>query len=368
MKPIRILQVMTSMNRGGAETYVMNLYRNINKQKVQFDFVLHTDEECAYNNEIRSLGGRIFTIPRYNGLNHFEYIKAWDTFFKEHSEYKVVHAHIRSTASIILKYAKKYNCITISHSHSSSNGKGIGALYKSVLQKFIKYSADYKVACSKLAGDWLFGSKSNYDIWMNAIETSKYLWNESTRKRIRKELEIPKNAFVIGHVGRFHPLKNHDFLINIFKKVHDANNNAILLLVGDGTLKNTIVSKVKNLGLTSNVIFTGVRPDVSDLMQAMDVFVFPSLWEGLGIVTIEAQAAGLKCIVADTIPEEAFITELINKLNLNDNLDNWATQILKYSHGYKRENMYEKIRLSGYDIYENVEKVQAFYIKQYYIS
>ncbi|PFW49685.1 glycosyl transferase family 1 [Priestia megaterium] len=347
---------------------VMNLYRNIDRSKVQFDFIIHTKDKCDYHEDIVSLGGRIYSIPRYKGVNFFQYMRAWHRFLKAHPEYKIIHGHVRSTASIYLRIAKKYGLVTIAHSHSTSSGTGFAAILKNLLQYPIRYTADYLFACSKSAGVWLFGKratkKEKFLILKNAIDTKKYIHDHNTRLEKRKELQI-EGKFVIGHVGRFSTPKNHDLLIEIFKVVHDKNKNAILLMVGDGELRPIIENKVNDLGLTNSVIFMGVRSDIPEILQAMDVFLFPSLFEGLGIVAIEAQAAGLPCIVSESIPKEAYITDLIKSLPFSNSLDEWAEHILYYSNSHGRSNMQKEIDSSGYDINGTVHWIQNFYLGNY---
>ncbi|KPB05741.1 glycosyltransferase family 1 protein [Bacillus sp. CHD6a] len=365
-KPIRVLHVLGALNRGGAETMVMNLYRNIDREKVQFDFIIHTNKKCDYDDEIKSLGGKIYNLPRYKGINHYQYKKAWREFLKKHPEYKIVHGHMRSTASIYLKIANRYGCNTIAHSHNTSSGKGITAVTKNIYQYQIRYIADYLFACSQTAGTWLFGKNvldnEKFLLLKNAIDTKKFTFNKDKRKTWRKELNI-EDKFVIGHIGRFHAQKNHDLLINIFKEVHDKNKDAVLLLVGEGHLRNSIEKKVDELGLNNNVIFTGVRTDIPELLQAMDVFVFPSLYEGLGIVVIEAQTAGLQSIVADTLPAEVYLTDLIQTVPLSAPIDTWAQKIIQYSGGYNRDsNSHQIINSKGYDIEQNALWLENFYL------
>jgi glycosyltransferase involved in cell wall biosynthesis len=367
-KPIRILHVLGGMNRAGAETMIMNLYRNIDRTKLQFDFIVHTNEKCDYDEEIRALGGKIYSIPQYIGKNHFKYILAWNKFFRNHPEYKIIHGHVRSTASIYLKIAKKFELITIAHSHSTSSGTGIASIVKNTLQYPIRFTADYFLACSKFAGEWLFGNKickkNNFHILKNAIDTKKFNYNENIRLNKREELGI-ENKFVIGHVGRFQPPKNHDFLIQIFSEIINKNPHSVLLLVGEGELKNKVQKKVIHLGISDSVIFTGKRSDISEIVQAMDVFVFPSLYEGLGIGVVEAQASGLPCVIADTIPQEALITDLVEVLSLKKPKEYWAKEILKYNEKekYSRNSTYEQIKLNGYDIEETSKWLEKFYLK-----
>lgn len=362
---IRILHVFGELNRGGAETMIMNLYRNIDRKNIQFDFIVHTENVCDYDEEIKKLGGKIYRIPRYRGKNHFEYKKAWEKFFSTHSEYKIIHGHVRSTASIYMKIAKKYNKITISHSHSISSGRGFSSLVKNILQYRIRYISDYLFACSKEAGIWLFGRKSinkdNFFIVKNSIQAEKFEYDLKTRDEIRKEFNI-ENRFVIGHIGRFHPSKNHEFLIDIFKEIYNINKKAILILVGEGDLKQLIIDKVKKLNLEENVLFLGGRSDINRILQGIDIFVFPSLYEGLGIVAIEAQASGLKTIVSNKIPKEAYITDLVEVVDLDEPTYEWARKINKYAHVHNRRSTFKDICNKGYNINETVRWIEKFYI------
>lgn len=363
--PIRVLHVFSTMNRGGAETLIMNLYRNIDRSKIQFDFVVHIQEKCAYDDEIKKLGGRIFRVPKYTGKNHFEYTKAWKNLAKDNQEHIIVHGHVRSTASIYLTIYKNMGRTTISHSHSTSSGKGVSAIAKNLMQYPIKFIADYFLACSRNAGVWLFGEKitksNRFEIFNNAIDIDRFKFNEQIRQRIRSELNI-QEKFVIGHVGRFHPAKNHAFLIEIFKRVHQINENAVLLLVGDGNLKNSIIEKVKKENLEECVIFTGIKPNVNDVLQAMDVFVFPSIYEGLGISIIEAQAAGLNCIVSDRIPDEAILSSLVHKVSLLKSAEFWSKKVLEMSK-FERQDVSSQLYEAGYEIKDAVKWLTNYYIR-----
>ncbi len=363
---IRILHVLGALNRGGAETMVMNLYRAIDRTKIQFDFIIHTTARCDYTDEIQNLGGKIYSIPKYTGKNHFQYIKAWNRFFAKHPEYKILHSHVRSTASLYLPIAKKYGLKTIIHSHSTSNGKGISSVVKKVLQYPLRFQADYFFACSKESGQWLFGNKvtekKQFYILKNAINTSDYTYSEIARNKIRNEFHISPSAFVVGHIGRFIYAKNHSFLLDVFKVVHDKRPDAVLLLVGDGELKGQIQQKVKSLNLQKYVIFAGVRSDVPDLLSAMDCFVFPSNFEGLPVVTIEAQASGLHIICAETIPKKAKMTDLFEYKSLSETPESWASCVLQYATGYERKNTYNEIRSAGYDIHRTAKWLLNYYM------
>lgn len=363
---IRILHVLGGLNMGGAETMVMNIYRKIDRTKIQFDFVVHTDEKCNYNDEIHSLGGKIYSIPKYNGTNHIEYKKEWNKFLKYHPEYKIIHGHVRSTASIYLRIAKKHGLTTIAHSHSTSSGNGVSAIIKNIMQYPLRYIADYMFACSQSAGEWLFGKRAckreNFYIVNNAIDSTCYRFDKAIRNETRKEFQLD-NKYVVGHVGRFHSSKNHEFLINIFKHIYRKDNNSVLMLIGEGEMLSAIKKKVYDLKLTEGVIFTGVRSDIPNLMQAMDVFVFPSLFEGLGVAAIEAQAAGLQCFVSDKIPREAHITNLIESLPLECSAKKWANKILQTKQVKEHRDMSLEIVGAGYDIKQNTKKLTDFYFK-----
>ena len=364
--PVRILHVLGRLNRGGAETMIMNIYREIDRSQIQFDFIIHTEEKCDYEDEIRCLGGEIFNIPRYSGKNHFSYKNAWHSFFKKHPEYKVIHGHMRSTATIYLNIAKKYGLKTIAHSHSSSSGSGLSAVVKNIYQYPIRYIADYLFACSESAGVWLFGEracrKDNFFIINNAIDVNEFIYNKDIGLKKKREFGI-EGKFVIGHVGRFNTSKNHELLLDIFRLIHSKDDNTVLMLVGDGELREILERKVTTLGLKNSVIFAGNRSDTNELLQSMDIFVFPSLYEGLGIAAVEAQASGLHCIVSDKIPKEAFATDLVEVIPLNSSFEIWADKILMYAKGYTRKITYNQLKSCGYDIVESTKWVKCFYLK-----
>lgn len=364
--PIRVLHVLGKLHRGGAETMVMNLYRNIDKEKIQFDFVVHTEKVEAYENEIHNFGGKIFRIPAYKGYNHFEYIHAWKELLSNHPEFKIIHGHVRSTASIYMLIAKQYNRITISHSHSTSNGNGIAAVIKRIMQYPIRYIADYFFAASEQSGKWLYGDqiiqKKNFLILKNSINIQDFEYNEGIRKTIREKLNL-ENQFVLGHVGRLHESKNHIFLIEIFNEILKINTNSKLILVGKGNLIDVIREKAILLNLEENILFLGERSDIADLIQAMDVFVFPSIYEGLPVSLIEAQASGIPIVASDSITKNVNITNLITFISLSSLPSFWAKQIIKYKDNYPRENYSVEIKKAGYDIKTNAKKLERFYTR-----
>lgn len=360
-EPIRVLQVVTHMNRGGLETMLMNYYRNIDRNKIQFDFLTHRpeNEKKDYDDEIRSLGGKIYHMPVLNPFSR-SYMKALDDFFKEHKEYKIVHSHLDCLSAYPLKMAKKNGVpVRIAHSHNTSQEKNLKYLIKDYSKKQIPKYATHLFACGKEAGEWMFG-KHKFQIMNNAIDAKKFIYNEEVRKQKRQELGL-ENKFVIGHVGRFNLQKNHEFLIRCFKDFVKTNKDAVLILIGNGELQDKIKQQVKEYQIEDNVKFLGLREDISQLLQAMDVFVFPSLFEGLPVTLIEAQAAGLPCVISDMITDEIMITDSISKISLDGDIQKWNQMILKYK-GMKRKNTMSEIVAHGFDIEKNARWLEEFYI------
>ena len=303
---LRILHYIGSLNIGGSQTMIMELYRNIDKTNIQFDFIVDRKDELFYKDEIESLGGKIFIIEKFKGYNFFSYKKQLKKLFNEHKEYNIIHGHVRSVASIYLKVAKKCGLKTIVHSHSTSNGKGLQSIIKKILQHNIRYIADYFMGCSKEANIWLFGKKiansNKCFIINNSFNIKKYLFSLEDREFIRKQNGISDDEIVIGHVGRFVDVKNHTFIIQVFKKLIDHNKNYKLLLIGYGELWDKIKDLVNKEGLSSKVIFKK-SADVCKYYSAFDMFVLPSKYEGLGIVLVEAQLSGLNCLASNTVPK-----------------------------------------------------------------
>ena len=362
--PVRILHVIGIMNRGGAETMIMNLYRNIDRTKVQFDFVENEGEPASFDEEILSLGGKIYRCPRYRGKNHVVYTKWWHDFFKNHEgEYAVVHGHIGSTAAIYLSIAKKYGTYTIAHSHSA----GEGSLMYRMFAYPTRHIANNFFACSRDAALARYGKHVGSDaarcqVLNNAIDTRKFVYNADVRQQMRKQLNIADDCLVIGHVGRFVEAKNHLFLIDIFRQIHDRNANSVLLLVGDGELRPKIEAAIAEKGLGNAVIMTGVQENVWDYYQAMDVFAFPSVYEGLPVSMVEAQAAGLPCCISANIPRETAITDLVEFIPLESGAAHWAERILQRSEDSRR-NMLRDIENAGFDVSKTSKWLEDFYLK-----
>ena len=359
---IRVLQVVTHMNRGGLETMLMNYYRHMDRSQVQFDFLVHRKERADYDDEIEALGGKIYRLPVLNPFSKI-YKKELRQFFKEHPEYKVVHVHQDCMSSVVLKEAKAQNVqCCVAHSHSASQDKNVKYLIKMYYRREIPKYSDYLFACSQNAGEWMFrGTK--FQMLNNAIDASKYIFDMAMRNKMRKFFGISDDTILIGHVGNFTRPKNHSFLIDIFESISKKTKTK-LILVGDGLLRKEIEEKVKYKGLENKVLFLGSRKDVPDLLQMMDVFVFPSTYEGLPVTMIEAQAAGLSCFISDKVSIECKRTDLVQQIPLTAGADYWADEILK-AKMTSRKDTYEEIKVAGFDIQENAKKLQQFYIRAY---
>jgi glycosyltransferase involved in cell wall biosynthesis len=361
--PIRVLHVVVNMNRGGAETLIMNLYRNIDREMVQFDFLVHKSQG-AFEEEITALGGRIHRIPYITDIGHFGYIKELNKFFREHSEYKIIHAHMDSMSGLILEAANSAGIpVRIAHSHNTQNeGSILGRMYKEFIKTKVTPNATNLLACSQSAAHWLFGKSSDRALTIkNGVEGRRFAYSYETRNKKRNELNIGKDTLLVGHIGRFYPQKNHTFLIDVFSRLKEKSPNSLLLLVGDGPLKSDIEKKVKELNIDDSVFFLGVRNDVEQLMQAMDVLVFPSHHEGLPLTIVEAQAAGLKCVVSKAVPEGADIgADLITFIDLKAEINKWVREIVK---PYERNNnLGPYLKKSGYDITYTAKETQNFYL------
>ena len=361
---MRVLQVVTNMDRGGLETMLMNYYRHIDRTKVQFDFLTHRQERAAYDDEIEALGGKIYRLPRLIPWSK-HYLSALDAFFTNHPEYKVIHVHQDCLSSIVLKVAAKHGVpVRIAHSHSASQDKDIKYLVKCFYMKFIPQYATDLFACSKAAGNWMFHGNS-YQLVPNAVNVAGFSYNPQKRKRVREEFGFSDDMLVIGHVGSFWAVKNHTFLVDVFSALVKKDVKAKLLLVGNGGRINEIREKSKSLGLYNKVIFTGVRTDIPDLMQAMDIFVLPSLYEGLPVTMVEAQAAGLPCIISDKVPPECILTEgLVDIMPLSASPEAWAEKILA-KRAIPRTDRRAEIAAHGFDITTEAVKLQEFYLKAY---
>ena len=365
-KPIRVAQIIGKWLGGGVESVVMNYYRNIDRSEIQFDFICDEDSTNIPYDEIESLGGKVILIPPYQKV--IKYHKELKRVLKE-GNYKIVHSHI-NTLSVFSLFAAK--CagvpVRIAHSHSTTNKKEKNKnLMKQLLRPFSKVFATDYMCCSELAGRWLFGDKEydkgNVYLLNNAIDLDKFKYDEVVRREKRKELNIDDDTLVIGHVGRFVEQKNHRFLIDIFNEVHKQNEKSILLLVGQGPLMEKIKEKVKSLGIEDSVKFLGQRNDISELYYAFDAFCLPSLYEGLPVVGVEAQATGLLCLFSDDMTKETKVLESTKFLSLEQSAKEWAEILLKSIENFERKDTTIEFFNNGFDIKMEVKKLIKIYLK-----
>lgn len=364
MKPIRILQVVTTMNRGGLETMLMNYYRQLDKGKIQFDFLTHRNDPAQYDEEIEALGGKIYHLPILNPFSK-NYRYELSRFFKTHPEYKIVHSHLDCLSAIPLNYARKHGVpIRIAHGHSASQNKNMKYIVKRYYKRLIPEYATKIFACGDKAGTWMFG-KNKYEVFYNAIDAERYVYSLNTARKVRAQINIPSDALVVGHVGRMDHAKNQSYIIDIFMNFHKEHQNSHLVLIGSGPLRDELKQKSVIYGIHNSVHFLGVRSDVPDLMQAMDCLLFPSLFEGLSLVMIEAQAAGLPVLASSAVSKECAITDLVKFMSLDEAPEKWANKLWRMVQQTKRRNTYEEIVVAHYDIKANVKWLEEFYQSQY---
>ena len=367
-KPIRVAQVMGKWVGGGVEAVVMNYYRFIDKNKIQFDFICDEDSTDIPYHEIEEMGGRVILIPPYQRI--FKYQKELRKIFRNNN-YKIVHSHINTLSIFPLLAAKKVGVpIRIAHSHSTTNKKEWKKnILKQVLRPFSRLFATNYFCCSELAGRWLFGNKlynqNKVYLLNNAIDLDKFKYDEKIRKQIRSELNIDDDTLVIGHIGRFVKQKNHEFLIDIYSEIYKRNNNSLLLLVGQGPDRDKIEDKVKDLGLSNNIKFLGQRGDANRLYQAFDVFLLPSLYEGLPVVGVEAQASGLLCILSSAMTKETKVLDITTFVDLSNTKEEWANILLDKYNKYTRVDTKNEISNNGFNIRLEANKLENKYLELY---
>lgn len=366
-QPIRVGQIIGKYLGGGVESVVMNYYRNIDRSKIQFDFICDEDSTNIPYDEIEKLGGRVILVPPYQKI--LKYNKELKKILKENN-YKIVHSHINTLSVFPLRIAKKCGVpVRIAHSHSTTNKKEWKKnILKQILRPFSKvYATDY-MCCSELAGRWLFGDKTydkgNVYLLKNAIDLEKFKYDEKIREEKRKKLNILDDTLVIGHVGRFVAQKNHMFLIDIFNEIHKQKENSVLLLIGQGPLIDKVEEKVNKLKLNECVYFLGQRNDISELYQAFDIFLLPSLYEGLPVVGVEAQATGLLCELSDAMTKETKVLNITRFISLNKTSFEWSKIILNDFEKYNRKNTEKEISKNNFNIKIEGNKLEKFYLKK----
>lgn len=363
-KKLHVLHVVGAMDIGGIENMLMTLMPSMKKKGIIFDFAVHGENIGIHEAKIKELGGGVYHLPKFLGVNIVAYLNAWRSLLKKHPELEIIHGHMTSTASLYLWIAKRYGRVTIAHSHSTSTSGGrIMYGVKRMLEYPLRYLSDYLCACSAAAADYRFGkmthSRSNYFLWHNAIDTDKFVFSLDKREKYRKKLGIAENTVVIGHVGRMVPAKNHKFLLEIFAAYKQINKDSKLLLVGDGPLRNEIKKQSIESGLEYDVIFIGAVENPGDYLSVIDVFCYPSLYEGLSVAMIEAQLNERICLASDVIPSEVKISEKVFFFSLKNNGEFWAKKI-------KEIFKYEKSKcdsVNPYDIKNVTNEVESFYNK-----
>ena len=361
MQKIKILYVLTVLNKGGLETMIMNYYRNFDKSKFDFHFLVHRDSGY-FENELVDDGAFIHRVSplSFSFRNFIKYRKELDVFFKS-NHFDIVHVHNNSFGYFPLKYAKKYGTkVRIMHSHTSSLKDDVKkVLLGKLLNKKIPNVATDLFACGDEAGKWMYKNKK-FEIIPNAIEVDKFAFNPEIRNSFRENLSA-QNTINIINVARFNYCKNHLFLLEVFAEIIKKNGNYKLFLVGDGELKSQILEKIKKLKIEHNVELLGIRNDIPELLQAMDVFLFPSLFEGLPVSLVEAQATGIQCVISDGVPAESILVkENVKVISLKENAEQWANKILEIKN-FERKDVSKTIKEKGYDIKENAKKMEEKY-------
>lgn len=363
-EPVRIAHVIGKDVHGGVEAIVMDYYRNIDRSKIQYDFLIDEDSTSTFmKDEIPGLGGRVIMIPPYQ--KQFAYQRALHRLFTE-NKYPLVYSHLNTLSVFPLFAAWRAGIpIRIAHNHSTA---GKGELMKNAmkysLRPFAKVFPTHLCACSRSAGEWLFGKRAmnsgRVTIWQNGINTSRFAYNEDIRNETRKELKLA-DKFVIGHAGRFIHQKNHDFLIDVFSEIHKRKSDSVLVLAGNGPLMESMKAKVNQIGINDCVKFLGSINDMERYYNAMDMFIFPSFYEGLGMAAVEAQISGLPVLCSDEVPDEAVICSNIKFLSLSKSAGEWAEEALKMSDNHVRRDMSTAAREHGFDIKAQADKMTRWY-------
>lgn len=359
--PIRVAHLMTYMNYGGVEAVIMNYYRHIDRTMIQFDFFVFEGSELPQRDEIESLGGRIYILPEVKHLGQYENTL---TRILKKNHYRIVHANMNTLSVFGLRAAKKAGVpVRICHSHSTAGaGETKKNILKYILRPFSRIYPTELFACSEYAGHWLYGKKTDFYVMHNAIDLEHFRYNEVIRHRIREELGID-NKLVIGHIGRFTPPKNDFFILEIFNEIHMMNPESVMMFIGEGQLEGEVRQRVNELNLTDSVLFLGTKNDCAPYYQAMDAFLLPSLYEGLPVVGVEAQAAGLTCFFSDKVTTEVKVLDTTEMISLDINAKFWAKKILINTRQYKREDTVKKMKKGGYSIYEESDTLREKYLE-----
>lgn len=369
MSKLKVLQVVGQLTLGGQEMMVINFYRHINKEKLDFDFLVYGDKIGELEDEAKKIGGRVIHTPSLKDVGYFKFVKNIKREISENGPYEAIHCHTSFNSGLIIKIAKEMNIpVRITHSHTTKPGKNITYLfrqYSKLMRRLILKNSTHLLACGDEAGEYLYGEeefKRYGKVLKNGIDLRKCWFNNDIRSKYREEFNI-NSKLVIGHVGRLSIEKNHKFLLEIFKSIHKLDNTAILVIVGDGQLKYELKKLVKEYGLDNNVIFTGKRRDICEIMQMMDIFIFPSIYEGLPVSIVEAQASGLPCIVSSNVTEQIKLTDLVEFISLDKSPEEWAEVVINREYSERREFSKGMIK-SGYDIKTICEELEKIYCEE----
>ena len=360
MNKIKILHIIRTMNMGGAQVLIMNILRNIDKEKFQFDFLLN--EEGIFDDEIRKLGGEIFYTPYLTEIGQLKYKRDLIKFFVKHKEYKIVHSHMNQVSGIIMEAAYDAGVPTrIAHSHTMGNKNNIIAkIYKRYLQEKIGKYATHLIACSTETAKWMFKKRAQEALIIkNGIDIDKFQFSIEERKTVREELGLPENTIVIGNVGRFSAVKNHVFMIKVFKEFR-KNFNSKLLLIGEGELKEKIIELAKHENILQDVIFKVEKNNVQKFYNIMDIYMCPSLYEGIPLTLIEAQTNGVPIIASDTVDSKVKVAENFVFESLLSSSEIWCEKMKKILNVGRKNNI-ENIEEAGYNIKNQTAKLENFY-------
>lgn len=358
MKKVLVIITTAFSPVGGLATVMMNYYRVLDKSKIHIDFASTNEIESSLLSEISAYGSKYFQLPRRGNV-----LKYWNAVRLLSKNYNIIHVHANSSTALIELSAAIAAGVPkrIHHNHTSKTQHQI---INALLHPFFKHSYTDAIACSQLAGDWLFG-KGKYVILRNAINLHKFVYNADVRELVRKKYNIQSNEFVLGHVGKFMEAKNHYFLIKLFAVYHSKHPNSKLLLVGDGVLRAKIETWISESGCAESIILAGLRSDVSALVQAMDIFVFPSLYEGMPLSVMEAEASGLPCLISSNVTNDVNIGEAVKMKSLDDGPNSWAIVIDSFDYAISREvrchNNYELITKAGYNIENEANELLKIY-------
>ena len=362
---IRILHSVSNMDRGGIETMLMNFYRHMDREQVQFDFLANKPAKGDYDDEVRSLGGRIFVSPGF--MSYGKYVAYMTDLFREHPEYQIIHTHNGSLMLYALRSAKKNHIpVRIAHAHATAVPLGLKNELKKLMRPLIKYAATDYWGCSDAAGKFYFSEKrweGAHQLIHNAVQVSDFTFREAAREALRKQYGFG-DAFILGHVGRLSPEKNQRKILEVFAELHKQNPNTRLVMVGTGALENSLKQYTAELGLTDAVTYTGVQTNVNEWYSTFDAFIMTSFNEGLPVVAVEAQAADLPCVLCNTITPEVKITDRVKFLGLHDAPSVWADTILSLKQE-ERVDRTAEFREAGYDIETEAKRMQDLYLELY---